>query len=41
MKYFHDLLSRRDAAQHLFTERLLLDPRHESFGHVEVDVCFE
>ena len=35
---FDDLLSRRDAAQHLLPERLLAHARDERLGHLEVHV---
>jgi hypothetical protein len=41
VKNLNDLLARRDAPQHFFSERLLLDPRDEILGDLEIDVRFQ
>ncbi len=41
VKNFHDLLPGRDAAQHLFAERLFLHPCDEIFRHLIIDIRLE
>jgi len=41
LENFDDLLAGRDAAQHVFAQRLGLDPCDEVLGHLVVDISFQ